>query len=209
MIPLLILAFSISAMNSNQGPGNTHFLFYLHGMIVENMGLDAYHPQHGKYEYEAILATFNEGGTQVISEVRPKGTNIQSYAEKVVSQIEQLISEGVSPTQITVMGASKGALITMEVSAQLKNTDVNFILIAGHIASALSSPPDLHGHILGFWEMSDPIAGQSYQALIDQSSGVSSFKEVKLETGLEHGIVFHPLDEWVIPAKEWMRRKRD
>ena len=39
--------------------------------------------------------------------------------------------------------------------------------------------------------------------MIDSSHGVNQFKEVELNTGLGHGIVFRPLKEWIEPTKDW------
>lgn len=184
---------------------STKYVFYLHGKIVEDQGLAAYSDEHGKYQYEAILEALNGEHVKVISEVRPKDTKIIFYAQKVVGQIRSLLEAGVAASNITIIGASKGALIAMQVSTFLKNKNVNFVFIAGHIKSVQQYFNfDLYGNILGFYEETDPIAGTSYQPLIDKSQGVNKFKEVELNTNLGHGIVFRPLKEWLTPAKEWM-----
>src|SRR5689334_21666657 len=51
------------------------YLFYLHGLIVENEGVRPTSPKFGVYEYEEILETFKNRGFIVISEPRPKGTD--------------------------------------------------------------------------------------------------------------------------------------
>jgi len=92
------------------------YLFYLHGKIVEDQGVGAKHERHGEYEYEKILESFKAEDFTVISEVRPKDTDIKDYAAKVTRQINKLIEKGVSPQDITVVGASKEAWITMLIS---------------------------------------------------------------------------------------------
>ena len=73
------------------------------------------------------------------------------YAQKLASQIRELLQKGVPAKRITVIGASKGALIAMQVSTMLKNKDLNFVFIAGHIPSIQQHFEfDLYGNILGF-----------------------------------------------------------
>lgn len=181
------------------------YVFYLHGRIVEVQGANAVSEQYGKYEYENILDALRGKNIVVISEVRPADTKIKPYAKKVVREIDSLLRRGIPPGNITVIGASKGALIAMQVSTDLKNKAVNYVFIAGSFKS-LEKQFDfnLYGNILGIYEKSDPVAGRSYRPLINRSSGVSKFREIELNTGLGHGIVFKPLEEWVTPAKEWI-----
>nr|AIA12719.1 Unknown Function [uncultured bacterium] len=73
---------------------SARYLFYLHGMIVENFGIRPTSPEHGVYEYEQILDTLAGKGFVVISEPRPKGTVATEYAAKVAGQINRLISAG-------------------------------------------------------------------------------------------------------------------
>src|SRR5512135_1792146 len=89
----------------------TRYLFYLHGRIVEIQGLPAIDPNHGEYEYAAILKTLASHGFSVISEQRSSDANADAYAQRVVGQIAQLLSSHVPAGHITVVGASKGATI--------------------------------------------------------------------------------------------------
>ncbi|HST20125.1 MAG TPA: hypothetical protein VLR90_03350, partial [Blastocatellia bacterium] len=97
------------------------YLFYLHGRIIEEEGINAVSQVFGAYEYEQILQTFVDKSFIVISEPRPKGTDVQQYAAKVVGQINILVQAGVPPQKITVVGASKGGSIAVATSSQLKN----------------------------------------------------------------------------------------
>ena len=46
-------------------------LFYLHGGIVQEQGVNAVSEYYGKYEYLAILDSLSRRGFYVISEARP------------------------------------------------------------------------------------------------------------------------------------------
>lgn len=189
----------------NEQESQKQYVFYLHGMIVEEMGLDAHNDQFGKYEYSNILDALKANNRDILSEIRPANTDVTQYAKKIVKEIQDLIAQGVRPGHITVIGASKGALIAMQISTMLKNEDVNFILIAGYINNIENYYDfDLYGNVLAFYETTDNVAGRSYLPLFDKSKGLNRCKEIQLNTGLGHGIVFKPLKEWVIPSLEWI-----
>jgi len=202
LLSLALLFLSCSVPKTNN---STKYVFYLHGRIVEIQGANAVSTKYGKYEYHRIIEKLKGKNVRIISEVRPKDTRITPYAKKVVKQIDSLINKHVSAKNITVVGASKGAIIAMQVSTLLKNKNVNFVLIAGYSKSIENNFNfNLYGNILGFYEKSDSIAGMSYKSLIKRSTGVSKFKEIELNTKLGHGIVFKPLKEWIEPTKEWI-----
>lgn len=182
------------------------YLFYFHGMFLENNPLEALHPQNGKFEYAKIKEAFRSKGFTVISEQRPKGTDAQAYASKIVSQIRTLIAKGVSPNKITVVGGSKGSYIAQFVSTQLQNRYVNYSILAG-CSETSSYKPSIHlsGNVLSVYEASDTLA-QSCQYLKDSAGVLGEFKEIKVELGVQHKIVFQPYPEWVNPTIEWANR---
>lgn len=202
---ILILTSLFFNCSSQKNNISKKYVFYLHGRIVELQGLEATSPKYGKYEYKLIIDALKGENIEIISEIRSKDTKILPYAQKVVNQIDSLMNKGVSPQNITIIGASKGAIIAMQTATLLKNKAVNFVFIAGYIKGIESNFDfDLYGKILGFYEISDKIAGRSYQTLINKSSGVSKFKEFELNTNLGHGIVFKPLPQWIEPTKKWI-----
>ena len=203
----LVLSFTLITCANPKTVETKKYIFYLHGKIVEDMGLEAANELYGKYEYQGILEALKIDNAQVISEVRKPNTDIKQYAQKIASEIEELIKDGVNPADITVIGASKGALIAMTISTQMKNKNLNFIFVAGSFGPMLDAFEfDLYGNILGFYEKTDKIANFGYQVLIDRSNGVNRYKEVVLNTGRAHGIVFKPLDEWIQPSLEWVKQ---
>lgn len=183
------------------------YLFFLHNRWVEDHALDAAHREYGICEYEAIIDTFEENSFQVISEMRPSGTDAPTYARKVVIEINSLLAQGVAPEKITVVGTSKGGYIAMYVSSFLQNSAVNFVFIGCCVESNLTELPAIQfcGRILSIYEESDDW-GQSCQSMKDRSDqSVIAFKEIALETGLRHGYLFKAMSAWMEPVMEWAR----
>jgi hypothetical protein len=187
-----------------------HYLFYLHGKIIEDQGIPAVDTVNGfgAYQYEDILNTFKGAGFTVLSEVRQKDTDPVEYAQKVVSQIDSLIKAGTDAGNITVVGASKGAIITMLISSFLKNKDVNFVVLAGCINNLLQAFPDIQfcGNILSIYEKSDNIGRSCAEIKSKSSLAIPHYKEIELNTGLKHGFLFKPLPVWVTPAIQWANK---
>lgn len=181
-------------------------VFYLHGAIIEQQGPDAVSERFGRYDYAGILTRFRDSGAQVASETRPRDTDVAAYADKVVAQVEELIAGGVRPSHITVVGASKGAIIATLVSARLRNPQVRYLLMAACNDWLVEKhDPRLTGEVLSIYEQSDELAG-SCKPVAERSAGLSRFDEIRLDTGLAHGFLYRPLPEWVAPAIGWSRR---
>src|SRR6185369_8324070 len=96
------------------------YLIYLHGRIIEEEGPRPTSPRFGVYEYRQILDTFAGRGFTVVSEARPKGTDVAAYAKKVAGQVRALLAAGVPPERIAVVGFSKGGGITLAAAALLR-----------------------------------------------------------------------------------------
>ncbi|MFQ5639008.1 MAG: hypothetical protein ACE5IR_13575 [bacterium] len=102
---------TISASIPKEVKKSEKYLFYLHGGIVQQQGINAVSPVYGAYEYLNILDELLGYGYQVISEARPKGTDEVKYADNVSNQIDTLLNAGVAPENIIVVGASQGAMV--------------------------------------------------------------------------------------------------
>jgi hypothetical protein len=180
------------------------YLFYLHGLIVENEGVRPTSPRFGVYEYEEILETFRNKGFIVISEPRAKGTDPEQYSAKVVEQVKTLLTAGVPPQNITVVGASRGGGIAMITSTRLKNRRVKFAILAacGDWDVYKKVGIDLSGAILSVYDSNDDMAG-TCSGFFKKSTGISKKKEVILKLGLGHGILYRPLKEWVDVVTKW------
>ena len=184
------------------------YLFYLHGRIVEDQGPQAVSEQFGPYRYDAILTALRARGFTVVSEVRPKDTDVVRYAEKIVGDIKRLLDGGVSPQRITVVGASKGGLIGLYVSSLPGRSDVNFVLIGICPATMEPAGPGsilLRGRVLTIRDVNDKEYACSAEPLARTSrgKGLSAFKEIVLQVGTGHGILYNPLAEWIDPVVEW------
>lgn len=181
------------------------YLFYLHGAIVESRGIRPVSPEFGVYEYEEILDALAAGGFVVISEPRPRGTDGEEYAAKLVGQIEELLAAGVPAHRISVVGFSKGGGIALLASSLLGNEDVRFVFLAA-CASWIRERPELilRGRILSIYEESDPV-GRSCKALLVDSDVGPEFRELKLQLGERHGAFYRPRPEWLDPVVEWVQ----
>jgi hypothetical protein len=186
------------------------YLFYLHGRIIEDQGIQAVSPDYGEYEYERILETFSGYGFVVISEQRPKGTDGVAYARKIKEQISALLKAGVPAKDITVVGASKGGYIAIFASHFLENEDVNFVVMGichpDDVKDLIQAEIVLFGDILSIYDASDVYAGSCQEYFsFSESSGTSRHDEIVLNIGTGHGILYQPLDEWIIPAVQWAK----
>jgi hypothetical protein len=186
-------------------PGAT-YVFYLHGQFIEDYGRRATHPEFGVYEYDEILRRLAEDGRIVVSEARAKDTDPKVYSDKVAGQIEALLAAGVPGRQITVIGVSKGSVIAMLVSTQIRSPEVGYVILANcndwvteHFLI------DLHGQVLSIYEATDSVGG-TCGPIFAQSKQIGTHREIRLETGLRHGFLYRPMKEWLEPAIAWTRR---
>ncbi len=179
-------------------------IIYLHGQIVEEKGPTPVHPRWGLYDYPAVVDALGSKGASVISEARERGTDVVDYAARTVKLVESLISDGVAPERIVVVGFSKGGAITIHVSSSLGRPEVRYVTLAA-CGGWLSTYPELQfsGHVFSVWEKSDPVAG-SCRKLVRRSPAIESFREKRIATGKEHGAFYLPKAEWVDPVLNWI-----
>jgi hypothetical protein len=183
------------------------YLFYLHGLIVEVAGIRPKSEEHGYYEYQLILEELAKEGFVVISEAREKGTEVKDYAEKIVSQIKQLMASKVPPENITVVGASKGGVIAAYVSTMLQEKGIHYIFLAGLFEKCLvDSNLKLYGNVLSIHDSSDTqsITPELY---FQRSAGLGKFEKIVLSLNLGHGLIYQPYREWIDPLLQWSEKK--
>ena len=182
------------------------YLFYLHGKIIEEQGLPAVSPVFGEYKYPAILEKLGSYGFIVISEQRAKNTDGIEYAHRVKDQVAVLLNSGVPAKNITVVGASQGAGITIYVSHFLENKEVNFVIMAicnpEEVENLVYGQIYLYGNVLSIYDSVDELGGSCLE-LFSLSEGISRQDEIVLHVGTGHGILYKPLDEWILPVVRW------
>lgn len=184
-----------------------HYVFYLHGLILENAGPRPVSPEFGVYDYPAILDALQGPDTKIIAAQRASGTGSFEFAGRVVGQIQTLLAAGVPPGNITVVGFSKGGAITLYISSFLRQPDVRYVILAG-CGDWLSELPQLRltGKVLSIIEASDTLAS-SCAALAKRAPEPQAFNEIVLSTGKGHGTFFVPRPVWVNPTREWIAYK--
>lgn len=201
-----LFAYAFPASIDPQG----RYLFYLHGKIIEDKGLPAISPEYGEYEIIPILEALEAGGYEVISEQRAAGTDSVEYARRVAGQVTLLLTNGVPPTAIVIVGASQGAWIAIYVSHFLGNDKINYVLLSicspENVQALIQDEIHLSGSVLSIYDAGDTLAG-SCQALFDYSEdkGTCKVDELVLQLGRGHGMLYQPLDEWVLPTLDWGR----
>lgn len=189
------------------------YLFYLHGRIIEDQGIPAISPGYGEYRYEDILKEFQENGFVVISELRPRNTDGWEYARRTARQVTDLLTAGVPPGSITVVGASKGASIATVVSYLVGNLDVNYVLLGSCHPSVvddwLQQDVTLSGNVLAIYDFADDEYSGSCEDLfnISEDKGINRHEEIVLQVGTGHGILYEPLPEWVLPTIRWAQQQ--
>ncbi len=198
----LILLFCSTSSSISQ-----EYIFFFHNRYLQEFGLESMHPEYGKVEYEEIVGAFRKQNFIVFNEVRKKGSSGDEYAQKAKHQIDSLLSKGVKPEQITVIGTSMGGYIAQTVSAQLKNKNIKYVFIGCCSDDDHLNPNSalIYGRILSIHEKSD-VLGKSCIKVIEKSSKtVVKFKEIELSTGLNHGFLFKALPEWIEPCIKWAK----
>lgn len=184
------------------------YLFYLHGLIVEEAGIRPKSKEHGYYEYQLILEDLAKEGFVVISEARAKGTEVKPYAEKIVSQIKKLMANKVQPENITVVGASKGGVIAAYVSNMLQEQKINYVFLAGLFERCLVDETlKLYGNVLSIHDRSDTLS-ITPSLYFQRSAGLGEFQEIVLSLDLGHGVIYRPLPEWIDPLLQWSGKNK-
>jgi pimeloyl-ACP methyl ester carboxylesterase len=124
----------------------------------------------------------------------------------LVSGVLKLISSGVDPRNITLVGFSRGAQLTLQASSLLRDRGINTVLLAVcSDGDFVTSPPiDRGGRLLSIHEVTDVVGSC---ARLAARSHLLSFEERAISTGRKHGVFYQPLPEWVDPVVDWIQRQ--
>lgn len=210
---LLLLFLIFTSCNSNKEAQKSEtekdYIFFIHNKFLEENPDGTFAKEYGvKAEYKKILESFRKDGFVVISEKRKAKADAIDYAKKIKIQIDSLISKGVKPNHITVIGTSKGGYIAQFVSTFAKNPDLNFVFIGSFQDTDIEEIPSIQfcGNILTIYEKSDIFGVSAIRRKETSKLKVNHFKEIELNTGLKHGFLYIASDEWIKPCKMWARR---
>lgn len=198
------------------------YLFFMHGAIVESRGPRGVHPKHqewGPHDYYGILKAFENQGFTVISEERPRGTELLKYSKKVAGQARSLLAAGVPPENITVSGFSKGGTITLIVSTLLKTPKVNFVVLAGccsnhpmisslYNKTVLSRAQHLQGRFLSIYDTVDDECQTCEKEFKLAAPETIKSREIKVKVGLGHGLFWTTRKDWFDPMVSWINRSQ-
>jgi hypothetical protein len=205
--PTLAFASDIISEPPEAVTPDMHYVFYLHGQIVQNDGPRPTHPRFGLYDYPLIIETIAASGVTVISERRQPETQFLAYAELVAKQVGDLLAAGAKPENVTVVGFSTGGIMAVVTSSLMVDTEISFVILAactGWMTKATETR--LNGHVLSVFEESDQTT--SCDELANRSPQPLSFEEFSINTGKEHGAFYLPDDAWLDPVLAWIQRQR-
>jgi hypothetical protein len=210
MLGLLITNGSVLADESYAFPKtidkNANYVFYSHGYSVEGNNPTPVHERWGTYDFPAIKKGLSDPSYHLIATHRPAKTDPFKYAKKLAGQVNQLIENGVYAKNISLVGFSRGGFITAITSSYLENKNVNFVILAACTSGlAKTEEVTIHGHLFSAYETSDSV-GSCDNVVARSAETVSSYKEISLSTGKEHGAFFTPIKEWLLPVKNWLKR---
>ena len=204
---LLLVVAACTAPGSTGEPAR--YALYFHGRIIEDQGLPAVSPEHGAYEYEAILDRLTQAGFTVLSEVRGPSADVTEYAERAVARVDSLLRAGVPPDRITLVGASKGAYIAALASHLARNPELNVVLLAGcstgTVAYMRENGIGLYGDVLAIRDVADTEAAGPCADVFAFSDGVRRSEDLVVDLGVGHGLIYRPYDAWVVPMTAWGR----
>ena len=187
----------------NNSIAKKHIIF-LHNKFLETHTINDPHPKYGKVQLNEINQKFKKAGFSVLINKRHSSTDHDSAVNQVIHQIDSIHKTNLKDT-ITVIGTSKGGYLAQMVSSKLKNPKINFVFIGSFQQSDIKEYPNINfcGNILTIHEKSDPFGVSAIARKQTSKLPIPNFKEIELNTGLNHGFLFQALDSWITPCIKW------
>ncbi len=186
----------------------SRYVFYSHGLIVEGTDPRPVHPEFGTYDFPAIVQAIADAGEfHLIAQQRPAGTEANAYAQQLAGLVNTLLAAGVPADNITLIGFSRGAQITLMAASSLRVAGINTAVMGVCFDGDYAHEPEiiLSGHVLSLYETTDVV--QSCVDLLvrsDIEGNAKSIEEVAITTGLKHGAFYTPRREWMEPLQQWL-----
>ena len=118
--------------------------------------------------------------------------------------MRRLREKGVPAERIAVIGASRGGFLTVQAAAELQHPGLSFVVLAGCGDATRARGPELRGRILSIFDRKDRF-NPSCQPTFDAAPHLTAAAELRLDVGLDHGLLYRPLPAWLDPAERWIR----
>jgi hypothetical protein len=85
---------------------------------------------------------------------------------------------------------------------------VNFVIMSicepGTVVELIQNQVVLYGNVLSIYDSADELAGSCRELFaFSEDKGMARSDEIVLSVGTGHGILYQPLDEWVLPTVGW------
>lgn len=190
-------------------------VIYVHDNALDRTPDDAERRARWVRVTQAIAAS----GANVIAEVRPAGTiqkppeDLDRYARRVARQVQQLLAAGVPASRVTVVGYSRGAVMTLMSSTHVADPRVGYVAIAGcmnetgafkaFVPVMMRYAEKFSGEFLAVNEQSDPDFA-SCTPYFARSTSRHSLAERTLATGKGHNFAVETDAAWVEPVTSWI-----
>jgi pimeloyl-ACP methyl ester carboxylesterase len=209
----------VNATVPSNPDGSAIYAIYLHDIALDRTPED---PER-RARLGRVTAKLAGEGINVIAEVRPAGTlqkfpdDQEKYAQKVAGQIGQLLSAGVPPRHVNLIGYSRGAVLALLTATYVNRADVGYVLLAAcmsetgafkqFVPALMRYAEKLNGQFLSVREQSDPDFG-SCEPYFAKAKSRPAHVETVLATGKGHQFAMEPDDVWVGPAVKWMKGRQ-
>ena len=221
--PLLFVMFAYAPAVCAQGITATlpedvdpaaRYVFYLADEMVTPANPEPRHPEYGTYQYLQIANQLLAAGFSVVS--RPRETNEHPYlvAEEVADQVQRLLDAGVPAPHIGIMGAGKGAAITVLAASRLSHPGLQVVVLSlcndAFMDFWIANKELLSGNVLSVYAEGTPDR-TSCRRYLEHCAGVNvrMHREIALPASAGPAFHFRASGDWLLPAIEWLRGNHD
>lgn len=190
------------------------YVFFLADEMVTPANPEPRDPEYGIYQYPQIANQLQAADFTVVS--RPRETNEHPYlvAEEVADQVQRLLDAGVPAGHIGLMGAGKGAAITVLAVSRLSNPGLQVVVLSlcneTFIDFWIAHKELLAGNVLSIYADGTPDRS-SCRRYLEHCAGVNvrTFREIVLPASAGPAYYFRASGDWLLPAIEWLRGNHD
>ena len=108
--------------------------------------------------------------------------------------------------------AEYGVLSTVDAAGQPYGVPLNYVLLGTCYADSVDQwvrdGMVFHGNLLAIRDIADVEYSGSCEKWfrISEGRGLGRHEEIVVRVGTGHGILYKPLDEWVLPTVDWATR---